>query len=483
MSKMIKTMGLALLSIFAGTVFADPISRELLKLRNDKEVRISTIKKKEVAAIRYKYLDGKVLTIIRRIFLENLQEYIDDNYKSCEQRLILTLRSRLREEWLNDDQKSIQEYFMVLRVFHHIDDIFYEILTDLNKDFFRLEKQDIKNNPRKSISKNKPRKNISAHTELLKANDLNKLYENFKTWPDEFDSCSYNNYSILKRSVRTDKDEPSKDAKELKHLNKKAFEAGVITLESYRKLEYFRKDGIIRKRSVWLDDYLNIIFNIKNKMKPLSYVYAPVDVENEGTFSSEKYKRFSRVTRRKRLYEKYNDIQIIMLSQVLQKASRRMGVDPDTISSIPFISQEFSVLQPSGERETYVEKIELDSQSQYNLARRLMRKDIVQLQMMDSFNKLQVTYEDIVMAALETGYISLEDIELVVKYDDLWNPTISTFEKVTGFIFRVAGYSSFFLPPPWNVVASIAMGVAEGIVDDKLFKTGVENDNPNTYIE
>jgi hypothetical protein len=159
-----------------------------------------------------------------------------------------------------------------------------------------------------------------------------------------------------------------------------------------------------------------------------------------------------------------------------------MGVDPDTNSGRPFITQEFSILTSSGERENYVERIELDPQSQYNLARRLLRKDMVELQMMGTFSKVKITHEDIVMAAFETGHISFEDIEFVVRYDDLWNPKKNPYHKMISFVFRVSGYTTFFLPPPWNIAASIAMGVVEGLVDNQ-FRTGAENDNPSTFIE
>lgn len=217
-------------------------------------------------------------------------------------------------------------------------------------------------------------------------------------------------------------------------------------------------------------------------MVSVSKGYKPINLDDEDKFSSERLKRFSKLTRRKILYRKYTETQIIMLAQVLQKASRRMGVDVDTESGTPYITQEFSVLQPNGERTTYVERFDLDPQSQFNLARRLMRKDILDLQMMDTFQGLQITYDDVVSAAFETGYITIEDITYVVRYDDLWNPEISKWERVSGFVFKVAGYSSFFLPPPWNIVGTIAIGVVEGIVQKK-FETGADNDNPATFIE
>lgn len=265
-------------------------------------------------------------------------------------------------------------------------------------------------------------------------------------------------------------------------LNKKAFEEGLINLESFHKLEYLRDDSSVSKRYVWMKDYLKIIFQAKNQMTPISRSYKPISLEDEDKFSSERVRRFSKLTRRELLYKKYDENQIILLSQVLQKASRRMGVDVDTDSSRPYIGQEFSVLQPNGERRSYVERIELDPQSQFNLARRLLRKDMVELQMMDLFNGLKVTYEDVVMAGFETGYITVEDINYVVRYDDLWNPNITKYERVMGLVFKVAGYSSFFLPTPWNVVATIAIGIVDGIVE-KRTSTGAENDNPATFIE
>lgn len=217
-------------------------------------------------------------------------------------------------------------------------------------------------------------------------------------------------------------------------------------------------------------------------MVPNQKTYTVKNIEDENSFSTEKIRRFSKITRRRNLYRKYDETQIILLSQVLQKASRRMGTDPDTESKTPYITQEFIVRGKNGKKETVVETLKLDPQSQFNLARRRLRKDMVDLQMMDLFNKTTITYEDVVMAALETGYVTLEDMQHVVQYDDLWNPNISRFEKVSGFIFTVAGYSTFFIPAPWNVVATIALGVAEGIVDNKL-STGEDNDNPATFIE
>ena len=107
---------------------------------------------------------------------------------------------------------------------------------------------------------------------------------------------------------------------------------------------------------------------------------------------------------------------------------------------------------------------------------------MTELQMMDIFNRTIITYEDVIMAGFETGYISFEDIEYAIRYDDLWNPEVSRQEKVIGFVKSILGYATFLLPPPWNVTTSIVLGIAEGLVS-KQFVNGAENDNPSTFIE
>jgi hypothetical protein len=217
-------------------------------------------------------------------------------------------------------------------------------------------------------------------------------------------------------------------------------------------------------------------------MIPFKRAYKVINLEDENSFSTERLKRFSKLTRRKLLFQKYDENQIILLAQVMKKASQRMGVDPDTKTLTPYLMMEYSIEGESGETENLVEKIELDTQSQFNLARRLMRKDLLALQMMKSFQKLKITYEDLVMASLETGYISLDDIAYVVKYDDLWNPSMSKSERMVNMSFRIAGYSTFLLPPPFNVVAALGLSIVEGIVESKNIN-GASNDNANTFIE
>ena len=111
-----------------------------------------------------------------------------------------------------------------------------------------------------------------------------------------------------------------------------------------------------------------------------------------------------------------------------------------------------------------------------------MRKDIHDIQQMDIFIGKRIFYDEIVMAAFETGYVTIEDLKYVVQYDDLWNPSETKFEKVVGYIRSILGVATFFVPPPFNVGASLALTIADGLIDNATRK-GVDNDNPATFID
>lgn len=472
------TMNLNLLIFGLGIIlfqnsYAQFTLEKISNLRNDKEVLIRSFNKKERIRIADKFNNSAENAANTKIFYQTLKDFLEREDKQCELKLIELIKSDFNKAKLDTSEEGLQELFKMFRVTNAIDDIFYDILTSLNKDYENLTvlKLDRKNHG--ITFKNK---------KLTEKNDVKEVFSGFTVWPDESSRCVYQEYIYVKSHLVGKNDKFTQKDSHLRKLTKKAYDDKVIDLETFNKLEFLRTRSTVNTRNYWLDEYFKIIFNAKNKMRPIKETYVVKNIEDENDYTSERIKRFSSITRRKLLYKKYDETQIILLAQVIQKASRRMGADPDVSASPPRIVQEFSLLTENGERETYVEELTLDPQSQYNLARRLLRKDMTDLQMMDVFIGKKITHEDLVMAAFETGYITIEDLEYVVKYDDLWNPTKSNFEKIVGFVGTVAGFSTIFLPPPWNITVSIALGVIEGLVLS-IEKNGAKNDNPSTFIE
>lgn len=450
------------------------------KLKNNKEAQSVFITKKDKHKLLEKYPNQELYKKLENLFYASVVKFDQDSNHRCELNLISYFRDALESNEL--DLANINDYLKLLLINQSIDDILYEFTIGINKDINELNEIDIK------YTKSKKRNKSYKKDKLVSNNDLNELYQPFiGSWPDEKNTCLYQEFNYIISNL---KDKQSKKEKKLNYkkkiklmgkLNEASFKSGLITKGAYKKLEYLRKKSFITERMIRLDDYFYIILNAKDKMASGTQQYEIINIEDENDFSTEKMRRFSKLTRRKKLYNKYDPTQIIMLAKVFENASRRAGVDPDIESQAPYIAQEYSYLDDNGKSVTKVEKIILDPQSQYNWARRMMRTEISNLEMMDAFYGKKVFFNEVIMAAFETGYITIEDISYAVQYDDLWNPSKSKFERIIGYIFRATSIATFFLPPPYNIFVPLGISITEGIVDSKL-EGGRGNENPATII-
>jgi hypothetical protein len=455
----------------------DVSKEEISKLYNDKEVESQYLSKKELQA--FENVDEASILLQKNALYDATYNLIQNFNTRCELKLIDLYKQNLK---LNNQKSSSQDIVRSLKVLrrkNHIDDIFLNLLLNINADYNALSSSKNYKAPLRRINSKKTRA-------FLELNDIKDIYQNFTQWPDETELCVYQQFNFVKFSITTEDNKPLKNKDRIKLLykmNLSALNKEIISRETYNRLEYLRKDSFIRNRTLRLEDYLEITIKAKNSMVSLNSEYESDDISaEENKFSSKRLKWYKKLTRRTKLYQKYTSTQIVLMSQVIQKASRRMGVDPDVQASTPVITQNFVIENVDGTLENYVEKITLSPQSQFSLARRRMRKDILDLQMMDTFIGKEIFYEEVVMAAFETGYVTIEDLKYVIQYDDLWNPSRTRFEKVLGFIRSVVGVATFFVPPPFNVGASLALTIADGIISNATRK-GMDNDNPATFID
>jgi hypothetical protein len=111
-----------------------------------------------------------------------------------------------------------------------------------------------------------------------------------------------------------------------------------------------------------------------------------------------------------------------------------------------------------------IETIPISPMGQYYFARKLLLKDMQDLSRSSLFEGASFTYEDLVTSALETGLINSELLTAVFKIDDLWNPQVSRWSKIANYALQITGNSTIFLPPPYNVISSVALILIEGFM-------------------
>lgn len=364
------------------------------------------------------------------------------------------LKDRAKYDSLISNEDDFYGYVSYLRKANLIDDIFFmNIMLSEKLD------QSIQN----SIHERKPLVGpINRKNERTEDLDLEKLYADFKQWPDEVSNCSLGRFFNIALNL-TWKDKKDRD-RLLQKTNYLAFERKIISLETFNKLEVIRKQKAL-DWPVYTKGYIDIVTNAKDKLAPRG------KPELDPSMYSTKYvTRRERLTQRGRLYKIYDSTQIVILSEIIRKTAKRMDAH--------YVGINFQYDDsPDSETETYV----LSPMERYRLAIKMLRKDMGEVMRSDLFQNTTIEYEDLVTAAYETGLIKSQELELILKFEDFWNPKEPKWKIYSNFAFSTLGTAAFYLPAPWNIVGAIALVVTETQLENRQKKPDAD-DNWNVVI-
>lgn len=327
-----------------------------------------------------------------------------------------------------------------------IDDVLYKIFKDASLVKFALESVSTS-----SAVSGRPR---NLYTSQNKETDIEKLYKDFKTWPDEKNNCSLDFYFKLSQRI-TWKTTNDRDF-QLQKLNYIAYSKKIISTEVFNKLEVLRRKSILNW-PIYLNRYVDIIDNAKDRLTKAPELKATND------FGSEYISRKQNITQRGNLYRTYNSTQIMMLAQIIEKTAKRMD------SRLVTLNWQYTD-DPNGETQVYI----FSPMEQYRATLKLLRKDMGEIMRSEAFKGTKLEYSHLIAAAFETGFIKSEELDYILKFEDFWNPKIPKWRTYANFAFSLAGTATFYLPPPWNIIGSIGLILAQG-----KYVYGDEEANPD----
>ena len=238
--------------------------------------------------------------------------------------------------------------------------------------------------------------------------------------------------------------------KGVRYFNVAANTHKAISDDAFKVAEIFNNNNV-QGWNITLSKYLKIISSVKG-----------TNTKTNSLSSRFKNKK-EKITYRKSLYYRFNAMQISMVSDVLKKMFDRMDA---TKAEVVFTFH-------SG-----TESLPISPMGQYYLARKLLKKDLYELSRSSFFGGAAITHEDLITAGLETGLVNSDMLDSALKIDDLWNPEVQQWKKIADYGFRVSGTATIFLPPPFNVISSIALVFIEGLV---YRKSNNSNQSDNSY--
>lgn len=394
-------------------------------LRNDKEAESHAYSNRELhhALKRNGDLDEAATNRVHEIFND-----LESKRQLCE----LPLLKRLEENFQNT-----HDLMILLRDRNYIDDLFFEIMDHASDLSGRLDRFQVWRVTPWEIEQSE---SLMKKTSVSLV-DLGELYSFINGFSLRNPGCTLSRWSRL----ATDLTQLGGSHETLRLFNILALQKGIIGNDEFELLEFYRFDES-SSAVITLARYLENSKEAKNRYLPKN----PSDADLEQNHFSSKLIQWRKgPTYRQSLYYRFNSTQISMIANLMKRTFQRMDASKAEIT-----------FTHDGSSETF----EISPMGQYYLARNLLKKDLEDLNRSSLFSGNYVSHEDVVTAALETGLINGKVVDSVLKIDDLWNPEVSQWDKLSRFAMRITGTATLFLPPPYNMISSTALVFLDGII-------------------
>ncbi len=417
---------------------------EISKLKNTKEAVTHAFSKSHEAAALAR--GGKDADAQFRALGVSLNRLEAEKGLNCDFEIFDSFINELQKMQLPFDEESLSDAFVIWRSRGWIDDLFYEAMLEVSQARARLVQfRTARVRRREQTEVDRLRSMPDDPAQLA----LKSIYLRFQGSSLSAPGCARERYFKHPEISRIS--------------NLLAHQSGWIKSEVLDLLEGFGSIGVT-EWEISLASYLKVLTQVKDRSKGLDPGTSDL---GPNEFSSSFRYRNSNFTYRKTLYSRFDAIQIIMMSDLLKKSFERMDA---TRADLVFT------------RGNQSEVIPLSPMGQYYFARKLLKKSIDDLNRSSLFAGSSFTYEDVVTASLETGLIQSNLISEVLKIDDLWNPAVNSWSKLSRFLLQVSGSANVLVPPPFNLISALALVVVEGVVARRIHqRNGNAGTGDSTY--
>ena len=407
------------------------------------------LKSKSVKLVSGKY-DISLLAPILGRFLEKSLQLVARNSLSCDFALLETFKAQLGKAGIDNSVGVLSDYLLILRINNLVDDYFYEILM---REINVAIKAD-------QVLSSKVR------TTRFSEPVIGELLAPMQTWPNNKDYCVLDMWGSFSSAV--EKELPRK----MSQVLKRGVQDNLISSQVYANLEALRTSDVAGW-PIYMSRYMDILKFAKNKLvdvrkdillqaRDTGYEESISELsKNSKHFLEKSLQRRKSLTRKEYLYQRYNSTQVMLIAEVMLNAIKRM--EAEKVSILWELNTK--------ENESYV----LAPMEQYRLSLKMLYKDMKTLANNKAMNGMSPSFEDVVMASLETGLITTNELDAILGFDDFWNPKVPKWQAITNVVFQAGGMAAFFAPAPFNIVAAVGVVVSQTLVNKKTKKTKTDN--------
>lgn len=180
------------------------------------------------------------------------------------------------------------------------------------------------------------------------------------------------------------------------------------------------------------------------------------DPNQVPTWIVQKPKKSKIISRRIHLYERFDDFQIQMLADLIEKFEAQK--DANITIHVDY---------PEGSAWSD-EVLNVSKGAEYRHIALILCNELTKLQNSHHFKgKGVITFDELVVAAFETGLLKPNGILESTKIEDVWNPPATSKEKWLKSISRFGIPLTLLIPPPYNYSTTILVGFLQGYLNEK----------------
>ncbi len=177
-------------------------------------------------------------------------------------------------------------------------------------------------------------------------------------------------------------------------------------------------------------------------------------------FASKTIKKSHGLTQQVKLYQDFDGFQILTLAKLYQNFSKRISAT----------SAEVIIHYGTKDSEIYA----LSMMEQYRMAEKMFHKEIEEMKLKPIFSGKMVTFEDVIMAALETGAVNGDQINTILNVKELWDPKVTFNQKMQSFMLKIGGPAMILVPPPFNQLVALGVIFLQSVAGKQKIKSAEE---------
>ncbi len=398
--------------------------------------------------------------VVREFFSKSNERSLN-----CESEILASLALKLQEAGVSPTRRTIRGALRLAREIDLVDDL---ALTPLLWILDAVDPLPLKNESDEDYAQMEsavfPYAQVapafkSAEERKLEAEkqeqcDLEKLKKPEEQNPKLLQECSNLSYSRLSSqcSVVAFKSTQSQFKEEKGETAAKKVKASAV----YKKFEGLAQDGVI---SSLRSEYYRRLYEAEVQKKSVTWaelrsrVQQSKDVltraghlEDKPKYLADRLKK-SDLSRRVEFYTSFNVTQINELAQLYIDFKDLVNVDNQMTLNVT-----------NRDTKELRWQFEILDTSQYCQAILLFKEFIAAKSTSDIFKGARrPTFDDVASAAIETGYVSANQVNELLKTDDIWNEKKSGLQRVVDAVKRFGGPALVFVPPPYNMISSLAL--------------------------